>query len=105
MPPVARQTDPAQGTCAHGCPACPHPVLGIIAVGSPDVFINGLPAARKDDMGLHAACCDGNNFTISKGSATVYVNGKPLARQGDSTRHCGGIGSITAGSPTVLAGG
>jgi uncharacterized Zn-binding protein involved in type VI secretion len=105
MPSAARQTDQAQGNCAHGCPICPHPVGGILVSGSPDVLINGLPAARKDDKGLHAACCAANNFTVSSGSATVTVNGKPMARAGDPTQHCGGSGSITAGSPTVMVGG
>lgn len=105
MPNAARQTDQVQGNCAHGCPICPHPVVGIIVSGSPNVLINGLPAARKDDKGLHAACCAGNNFTVSNGSTTVKVNGKPLARAGDPTQHCGGVGSINAGSPTVLVGG
>jgi uncharacterized Zn-binding protein involved in type VI secretion len=105
MPAVARQTDPVQGNCAHGCPACPHPVIGMIVTGSQNVFVNGLPAARQDDKGLHAPCCDGNNFTLSQGSGTVLVNGKPIARTGDSSTHCGGVGSITGASPNVNAGG
>lgn len=105
MPSAARQTDPVQGNCAHGCPICPHPVVGVVASGSRNVLVNGLPAARKDDRGLHAACCAANNFTISDGSATVLVNGKPFARTGDPTKHCGGTGSVTGGSPTVVVGG
>lgn len=105
MPNAARQTDPAQGNCAHGCAICPHPVAGVIVSGSPNVLINGLPAARKDDKGLHAPCCAANNFTVSGGSSTVLVNGKPLARSGDATSHCGGTGTISTGSPTVIAGG
>jgi len=102
---AARQTDPVKGNCSHGCLACPHEVVGIIASGSPNVFINGLPAARQDDKGLHAPCCAANNFTISKGSGTVKVNGKPLARSGDDTKHCGGSGTIQQGSPNVNVGG
>jgi uncharacterized Zn-binding protein involved in type VI secretion len=105
MPAAARQTDPVQGNCSHGCPICPHPVVGIIAAGSPTVLINSLPAARQDDKGLHAPCCGPNNFTVSKGSGTVNINGKPAARNGDATKHCGGDGSIQSGSPTVNIGG
>lgn len=103
MPAAARLGDNSQVDAdAHGCPACPHPGVGPIAVGSPDVTINDLPAARQDDIGLHAACCGPNNFTIKKGSPSVYVNGKPLARMNDTCQHCGGSGPIIAGSPDVM---
>jgi len=79
--------------------------VGVIVKGSENVFVNSLPAARQDDNGLHAPCCDGNNFSVSQGSGTVRVNGKPLVRAGDATKHCGGTGSITGASPNVNAGG
>jgi uncharacterized Zn-binding protein involved in type VI secretion len=103
MPGAARLGDKAQvDSDAHGCPSCPHPGVGPIVVGSPDVNINGKPAARLDDLGIHAVCCGPNNFNIVKGSPTVYVNGKPLARRNDKTKHCGGTGPIIEGSPDVL---
>lgn len=102
MPAAARLGDKAQVDAdAHGCPACPHPGIGPIVTGSPDVLVNGRPAARQDDLGIHAACCGPNNFTIKKGSPTVYVNGKPFARMNDNTKHCGGSGPIVEGSPDV----
>lgn len=102
MPAAARLGDKAQVDAdAHGCPACPHPGVGPIVTGSPDVFVNGKPAARQDDLGIHAVCCGPNNFTIKKGSPTVYVNGKPFARMNDQTKHCGGSGPIIEGSPDV----
>ncbi len=103
MPGAARLGDKAQVAAdAHGCPSCPHPGVGPITVGSPDVFVNKKPAARLDDIGVHAVCCGPNNFSIVKGSSTVYVNGKPLARLNDKTKHCGGTGPIIEGSPDVL---
>ena len=103
MPGAARLGDKAQASSdAHGCPACPHPTIGPIVTGSADVFINGKPAARMDDLGVHAPCCGPNTFSISRGSSTVYVNGKPLARAQDKTTHCGGTGPIIAGSTDVL---
>jgi uncharacterized Zn-binding protein involved in type VI secretion/outer membrane biosynthesis protein TonB len=103
VPGAARLGDKAQVDAdAHGCPSCPHPAIGPIVIGSPDVNINNKPAARLDDIGIHAVCCGPNNFTIVKGSPTVYVNGKPLARQNDKTKHCGGSGPIKEGSPDVL---
>jgi uncharacterized Zn-binding protein involved in type VI secretion len=103
MPGAARLGDNAQVAAdAHGCPACPHPGVGPIVAGSPDVFINKLPAGRVDDPGVHAACCGPNTFQIVKGSPSVYVNKKPLARLNDKTKHCGGDGPIIAASADVL---
>jgi uncharacterized Zn-binding protein involved in type VI secretion len=104
MPNAARLADQAQTSAdAHGCPACPHPAVGPIVNGSADVYINGRPAARKGDKGVHAVCCGPNTFTIAKGSPDVYVNGVPLARMNDKTQHCGGTGPIIEGSPDVFA--
>src|SRR2546422_10953747 len=102
MPSAARLGDKAQVDAdAHGCPACPHPAVGPIVTGSPDVFVNSKPAARQDDLGIHAVCCGPNTFTIQRGSPTVYVNGKPFARMNDQTKHCGASGPIIEGSPDV----
>ena len=80
---------------AHGCPACPHPVVGPIQTGSHTIFINGQPAARVGDTGVHAACCGPNTFTIATGDSTVLINGRPAAQIGQSiTHHCGGTGTI-----------
>lgn len=103
MPAAARLGDKAQIQAdAHGCPGCPHPGTGPIVVGSSDVFTNGKPQGRQDDLGIHAVCCGPNNYQIAKGSPTVYVNGKPAARMQDKTKHCGGSGQIIEGSPDVL---
>jgi len=91
---------PADG---HGCPACPHPVIGPAVCGSPNVNVNGLPVMRLGDPGIHAACCGPNQWKVAKGSPTVYINGKPLARLGDKTAHCGGSGNLIQGSPNVSA--
>lgn len=79
---------------AHGCIADPHVVQGPIITGSPNVTVNGSPAARKGDTGVHAACCGANTFKIAEGDPKVLINGKPAARVGDKTEHCGGIGKI-----------
>ena len=110
MPGQCRISDPCQGTCIHGCPAEPHVVIGTAVSGSPDVFVNSLPAFRQNDNGIHAACCRMNTFVGFMGSTSVYINGKAAIRQGDQTKHCngpgdGGFGSMTAGSPTVWCGG
>ncbi|MCP3973681.1 MAG: hypothetical protein GY720_04230 [bacterium] len=82
---------------AHGCPACPHNCLGPIMTGSTTVIIDGLPAARVGDQGIHAACCDGNMYWIVEGDPNVLIDGKPAARRGDKAKHCGGNGKITEG--------
>ncbi|MBI5706957.1 MAG: PAAR domain-containing protein [Armatimonadetes bacterium] len=82
--------------CAHGCPACPHTVIGPVTSGSPTVRINGQPAARVGDVGTHTACCGPNTFRIEEGDSQVLIDGKPAARIGDKTKHCGGAGKLVA---------
>ncbi len=93
--PAARLTD------MHVCPLVtvlvPH-VGGPITLGSPNVLIGGLPAARVSDM----AICVGPPDMIAAGSATVLINGLPAARMGDQTAHGG---TIVVGFPQVLIGG
>ncbi|NOQ72212.1 MAG: type VI secretion protein [Crocinitomix sp.] len=86
----------------HFCPKVepgsgPHKGLNII-MGSADVFINGLGAARKGDL----APCIGPPDSISEGSSKVNINGKPAAREGDPTKH---EGKIMSGSDNVNIGG
>ena len=107
MPPAARIGDqvtaPPHG---HGCPACPHTVVGPIVGGAATVLIEGKPAARKGDNGTAAACCGPNTFLINKGSTTVFIEGKPAARIDDITLHCGiAPGKIVSGAATVQIGG
>lgn len=84
---------------SHGCPACPHAVLGEIIAGSPLVMIKRLPAARKGDPGVHVRCCGPNTFTVDEGDPEVIIDGKPAARIGDRTKHCGGTGTIVTTAP------
>ena len=83
---------------AHGCPACPHTTVGPIISGSHNVLINGRPAARVGDTGVHAACCGPNTFTISGSSSDVLIDGRRAAKIGDPTTHCGGAGHIINGA-------
>jgi uncharacterized Zn-binding protein involved in type VI secretion len=87
---------------SHGCPACPHHVIGTIAAGSPNITINGLPAARVGDVGTHVQCCGANTFVIFSGDAEVLIDGKPAARIGDTTKHCGGMGKIVGSDKPVI---
>ena len=106
MPPQSRVSDNCRVPAdAHGCPACPHPCVGPIIVGSPNVLVNNLPAARVTDPGVHAACCGPNMYVAAKGSGTVEINGLAAHRKDDKTDHCGGSGQSIAGSPNVLTGG
>ena len=90
---------------AHGCPACPHPCQGPIVQGSPDVMVNGRPASRVGDMGVHAACCGPNIWNAKAGSGTVIINSKKAHRKNDAQTHCGGNGQMTSGSGDVSTGG
>ena len=91
--------------CVHGCPACPHPVIGPAIIGSPTVNCNSLPALRVDDKGMHAACCNTNTWTATAGSSTVMINGKKAHRKDDADQHCGGQGALNTASTDVMVGG
>lgn len=106
MPPQARVGDKALNPAdAHGCPACPHPVIGPAIQGSGDVLTNGRPSVRVGDKGIHAACCGPNMWNAKVGSGTVLINGRPAHRLADMTKHCGGVGNTIEGSPNVITGG
>ena len=93
--PAARSTD------MHVCPLFSGPVPhvgGPITLGSTNVLIGGLPAARATDM----VTCAGPPDMIALGSMTVLINGLPAARMGDQTAHGG---TIVIGFPQVLIGG
>jgi YD repeat-containing protein len=84
----------------------PPQVMGHIVAGSPDVLINGRPAARAvpgpgDD---NPVACDRHSGTrhVAEGSKIVLINGAPAHRVGDRI-DCGG--ATSDGSPNVLIGG
>ena len=105
MPPASRLGDKAHAPAdAHGCKSCAHPVTGPSVVGSPDVLINGKPAMRLGDAGIHSGCCGPNTWQAVMGSATVLINGMPAVRLGDMTQHCGGVGKLIEGSADVMIG-
>lgn len=79
---------------AHGCPACPHPVIGPLIQASPNYTIDGLPIARVGDLGVHQACCGPNSYSVVAGDPEIIINGKQVPRIGDRTRHCGGDGKF-----------
>jgi YD repeat-containing protein len=106
MPPASRVKDKALCPAdSHGKPCCSHSVTGPAVSGSPNVFINGQPALRIGDPGVHSSCCGPNTWKCAEGSATVFINGLPAVRLGDGTTHCGGSGKMIEGSPNVLIGG
>ena len=54
MPGAGRRGDKAQvPSDSHGCTGCPHPALGPAVCGSSNVNINGIPALRVGDQGIH----------------------------------------------------
>lgn len=75
-------------------PAAPAP--GVVARGSSDVQVGGMPAARGGD-----ATTAGNGAPVVEGSPNVFINGKPAARVGDRT----GCGVVVQGSSTVFVNG
>lgn len=93
MPAAARKNDVGSG---HGC----FPPSNVTSA-SPDVDIDGIPAARLGDRLAPHGCatCPPHGRAISGGSPTVFINGRPAARIGDAI-DCGG--SIVIGSGTVI---
>ena len=84
---------------------CPHVCIGPAETGSPDTFVNGLPALRVTDTGIHALCCGPNTWIAIAGSSTVLINNLPAHRLLDADMHCGGPGYMVEGSPDTLVGG
>ena len=96
-------------TTGHDCDTVTT-VLG----GSPNVLIGNVGVLTVGDpLTLHTIgnpafppipppCIDHPGQIVNTGSATVIVNGKGIARVGDSVDIAG---AITAGVPTVVAGG
>lgn len=75
------------------------------AVGSPNVFVNGIPWSRQGDVNtvhlLPGSPCPAHSAPITSGSTTVKVNGRGAGRVGDGITSCT---SVAAGSPNVFAG-
>lgn len=95
---AARKSDLTSG---HDC----FPATTIIE-GSPDVIINGQPAARVGDaVAPHGCACSGGHGVhprnVSAGQSTVLINGKPAATVGDAI-NCGGV--IISGGGNVIIG-
>ena len=76
------------------------------AVGSSDVFANGIAVSRQSDINtVHLkppVVCVNHTAPITTGSTTVKVNGLGCGRIGDAITACT---SVAAGSPDVFAGG
>lgn len=75
----------------HLCPMVtgiiPHVGGPVLPPGQPNVFIEGLPAARLGDMLL----CVGPPDSFVQGSPKVLIGGKPAARITDALAHGGKI--------------
>ena len=97
MPAQSRLGDTGSG---HGS----FPPTNVIA-GSPNVFVNGRPAARLGDpLASHGSPSPSppHSRAIAAGSGSVFINGKPAARIGDAI-NCGG--NLISGSGNVFTGG
>lgn len=87
---------------SHGNSCCDHNVTGPATQGSANVRINGRPALRVGDAGVHSDCCGSNTWQNIEGSSKVFINGIPAVRLHDATRHCGGVGKMVEGSSDVF---
>ena len=85
----------------------PHCSGMVRAVGSPNVFVNGIPWSRQTDINTPhlkpaGIGCDIHVAPITTGSATVFVNGLGAGRVGDGITGCT---QVAEGSQNVFAGG
>jgi uncharacterized Zn-binding protein involved in type VI secretion len=72
----------------------------LVEEGSPNISINGKPAARAGDA-VSCRLVIGENPVIAEGSASVFFNGRPAARMGDRIEKGG---SVSSGSGNVFIG-
>ncbi|WP_049027519.1 PAAR domain-containing protein, partial [Enterobacter kobei] len=73
---------------------------GVITSGSPNVFINGKPAALATDSTVD--CSDDGSQQMAEGSKRVFINSQPASRIGDRTT-CDA--KVMTGSDNVIIGG
>ena len=79
------------------------------AIGSPNVFVNGIAVSRQGDINTTHQLppfpppnpCPVHTAGIAVGSLTVKINGKGCGRVGDSISGCT---AVATGSPNVFAG-
>ena len=75
------------------------------AVGSDNVFVNGIAVSRQGDNNtghlLPGVPCPSHSAPIAVGSTTVFINGMGCGRVGDAIAGCT---SVAEGSPNAFAG-
>ena len=76
------------------------------AVGSGNVFVNGIAVSRQSDVNTGhllpgGRSCPSHAAPIAAGSSTVFVNNLGCGRVGDALSGCT---SVAAGSSNVFAG-
>ena len=84
----------------------PHCSGMVRAVGSPNVFVKGIPWSRQTDVNTPhllggGSICPVHVAPIAVGSPTVRVNGLGGGRIGD---YIAGCTAVAGGSPNVFAG-
>ena len=96
----------ARPACRIGHADVPHCSGMVRAVGSPNVFVNGIPWSRQTDVNtphLKPAGdkCITHTAPITTGSPTVFVNGLGAGRVTDAITACT---NVAEGSPNVFCG-
>jgi uncharacterized Zn-binding protein involved in type VI secretion len=77
-------------------------------LGSPNVFIGGMPAWRTCDVHtcpLSTGTKPHVGGMVTQGSSKVFINGFPAARQGDTIAESGETNAISGGFMKVQIGG
>ena len=84
----------------------PHCSGMVRAVGSPNVFVNGIPWSRQTDVNTPHLLpagdkCVTHSAPITTGSPTVFINGLGAGRVTDAITACT---NVAEGSPNVFCG-
>ena len=91
MPKAARLGDKAQCT-GHSCKRQPpkHTVIGPAISGAAKTNINGKPALRVGDKGVHSSCAGKGTWVAFQvvGARNIFIEGKQPFAMGDLTKHC-----------------
>lgn len=92
--------DPVSGV--HPVGPVVHTISGNVSSASPNVNMNGKPAARVGDTTAESCGCGGGTGQLVVGSGSVFINGRPAAYAMASIQPHGGTASLSGGGTTTV---
>lgn len=99
----SRLTDITIGQGTHGLPCCPHMIIGIWMLTSPNDLCNNLGSVRLTDITIHSCPHCGVGMSISS-SVLKKINNLGSHRLNDVVTEFCGMGMTVSGSPNTIVG-